>query len=129
MVLRAAQKNPQDTEIYIRECNTLTSSIYHGTKGDTPFLFFTDDVVWVRPLYGAINGAYGLITAALGVFTLPFDGGDLSLAGLKGALYSLPELFFFNIRKGSFNYVDDPMDSQTDTLERSAPAFDRHVSP
>ncbi len=129
MVLLRTQENPQDTEIYFRECNTLTSTLYHGTKGDTPFLFFTDDVVWVRPLYGAINGAYGLITAALGVFTLPLDGGDLSLAGLKGTLYSLPELFFFNIRKGSFNYVDDPVDSQTDTLERSAPAFDRYVYP
>jgi len=68
-----------------------------------------------------------LVTAALGIFTLPMDGGDLSLAGLKGALYSLPEFFFFNIRKGSFNYVDDS--AEDEALERSAPAFDRHVSP
>ncbi|MBW2710019.1 MAG: hypothetical protein JRD04_12290 [Deltaproteobacteria bacterium] len=129
MLLRTAQNEPENTSLYFRECNTLTSTLYHGVAGDTPFLFFTDDVVWIRPVYGAINGAYGLIAAALGVFTLPLDGGDLSLAGLKGTLYSLPELFFFNIRKGSFNYVDDPADSEAETLERSAPAFDRHVYP
>ncbi|MCD6294217.1 MAG: hypothetical protein J7M20_04675 [Deltaproteobacteria bacterium] len=129
MLLHAAQNEPENTSLYFRECNTLTSTLYPGVAGDTPFLFFTDDVVWIRPVYGAINGAYGLIAAALGIFTLPLDGGDLSLAGLKGTLYSLPELFFFNIRKGSFNYVDDPADSETETLERSAPAFDRHVYP
>ncbi|MCP4579666.1 MAG: hypothetical protein GY846_25625, partial [Deltaproteobacteria bacterium] len=127
MLLRAAQNEPDHTSLYFRECNTLTSTLYPGVKGDTPFLFFTDDVVWLRPVYGALNGAYGLIAAALGIFTLPMDGGNLSILGLKGALYSLPELFFFNIRKGSYNYVDDPANSEIKTLERSAPAFDRHV--
>ena len=129
MLLRAAQNEPDNTGLYFRECNTLTSTLYPGVAGDTPFLFFTDDVVWIRPVYGAVNGAYGLIAAALGIFTLPMDSGDLSLAGLKGALYSLPELFFCNIRKGSYNYVDDSADSEFKTLERSAPAFDRHVFP
>ena len=129
MLLRTAQNEPDNTSLYFRECNTLTSTLYPGVAGDTPFLFFTDDVVWIRPVYGAVNGAYGLIAAALGIFTLPMDSGDLSMAGLKGALYSLPELFFFNIRKGSFNYADDPADSEIKTLERSAPAFDRHVLP
>jgi len=96
--------------IYLRECNTLTSTIYHGVKGDTPFLFFTDDVIWIRPVYGVINTLYGFLSATLGVFNLPLDGGDLSLEGLKGAMYSIPEIFFFNIRKGSFNYVDDSTD-------------------
>ncbi|MCG6881760.1 MAG: hypothetical protein LJE96_21765 [Deltaproteobacteria bacterium] len=114
---------------YLQECNTLTSTLYHGSKGDTQFIFFTDDVVWIRPLYGLINGAYGLITAALGVFTLPLDGGELSVSGLEGTLYSLPEIFFFNIRKGSFDYVDEHSGSETSSLERSAPAFDRHVYP
>lgn len=129
MLLRAVQNEPDNTGLYFRECNTLTSTLYPGVKGDTPFLFFTDDVVWIRPVYGALNGTYGLITALLGIFTLPMDGGDLSLLGLKGALYSLPELFFFNIRKGSYNYVDDPANFEIRTLERSAPAFDRHVYP
>ena len=129
MLLRTAQNEPENTSLYLRECNTLTSTLYPGVPEDTPFIFFTDDVVWIRPVYGAFNGAYGLLAAAMGIFTLPMDGGDLSLAGLKGALYSLPELFFFNIRKGSFNYVDEPGDSEIKTIERSTPAFDRNVSP
>ena len=36
-----------------------------------------------------------------GVFTLAVDRGDLLRAGLRGVLFSLPELAFFNIRKGS----------------------------
>ena len=129
MLERTEQSDPDDYGVYFRECNTLTSTLYRGSEEDTPFLFFTDDVVWIRPFYGAFNGVYGLLTAALGIFTLPMDGGDLSLAGLKGTLYSLPEFFFFNIRKGSFNYVDDSADSRGETLERSTPAFDRHVYP
>ncbi len=33
------------------------------------------------------------------------DGGATLWAGLKGALFSRPELFFQNIRKGSFEHV------------------------
>jgi hypothetical protein len=33
---------------------------------------------------------------------LPLDRGELLTSGLKGAFFSLPELAFFNIRKGSF---------------------------
>jgi hypothetical protein len=129
MLMRMEQSEPGNTDIYFRESNTLTSTLYHGVEGDTPFLFFTDDVVWIRPVYGTINAVYGLLAATLGIFTLPTDSGDLFLEGLKGTMYSLPEIFFFNIRKGSFNYVDDPTDPAIETLERSAPAFDRHVSP
>ena len=126
---RTLMEQTENTGGYLQECNTLTSTLYHGSKEDTQFIFFTDDVVWIRPLYGIINGAYGLITAALGVFTLPLDGGALSVSGLEGTLYSLPEIFFFNIRKGSFDYVDEDFGSETASLERSAPAFDRQVSP
>jgi hypothetical protein len=44
----------------------------------------------------------GLGVAAAGLAMLPLDGGTLLTAGLKGAFFSLPELAFFNIRKGSF---------------------------
>jgi len=33
---------------------------------------------------------------------LPVDHGNMLMVGLRGALFSLPELAFFNIRKGSF---------------------------
>lgn len=115
--------------IYLRECNTLTSTLYKGTSGDTPFLFFTDDVIWIRPVYGAFNLVYGMLAAGAGIFTVPEDNGKRAVQGLKGALYSLPELLFFNIRKGSFDYVNEGVKGEVDQMEKSAPAFDRRVSP
>ena len=129
MMLQMKQKEPQKSGLYLRECNTLTSTIYQHAQGDTRFLFFTDDVVLMRPLYGLFNTAYGLLSAAFGILTLPLDGGDLSKDGLKGTIYSLPEIFFCNIRKGSFDYVNDSLNYKVNDLEKSAPAFDRRVSP
>jgi len=51
------------------------------------------------------NLATGLGAAAAGVPLLPFDGGRTLVAGLRGAVFSLPELAFVNLRKGSFDHV------------------------
>ncbi len=88
--------------VFLRESNTLTSTLYRRAPDDSVFLFFTDDAIPARPLLGALNVVAGLGVAAAGLATLPVDGGRLLNAGLKGALFSLPELAFFNIRKGSF---------------------------
>ncbi len=129
MLTQMEEVSKDDAVVYLRECNTLTSTLYNGMEGDTPFLFFTDNVTWIRPVYGALNTAYGMLAAGAGIFSLPMDGGGLISRGLKGALYSLPELFFCNIRKGSFNYVDDSANPETDHVDRSAPAFDRRGYP
>jgi hypothetical protein len=89
-----------------RETTTLTSTLYAPREADGWFLLFTDETVWNRPVYGAINAAYGLARGGLGVLTLPFGGGRDVVAGLHGAFFSLPELFFFNVRKGSLAYVE-----------------------
>ena len=88
--------------VFARESNTLTSTLYAAPADDSAFLLFTDDAVAARPLFGAINVVAGLGVAAAGVATAPVDGGARLIAGLRGALFSLPELVFFNIRKGSF---------------------------
>jgi hypothetical protein len=62
-------------------------------------------VFWRRPLYGAANLAYGLGYATVGVVTAPFDRGARAKAGLSGAFWSVPELAFQNVRKGSFEFV------------------------
>ncbi len=129
MLARLQQQKSRSAALYLRECNTLTSTIYQPVADDTPFIFFTDDIILVRPIYGISNTVYGLISTAAGIFTLPFDRGRRSLKGLKGTIYSLPEIFFFNIRKGSFDYVDDLLDPESKALEKSAPAFNRRVSP
>ena len=91
--------------VWLRECNVLTSTIYPRNADDSFFLFFTDDVVVPRPLFGMANLATGLGAAAAGVPLLPFDGGRTLVAGLRGAVFSLPELAFVNLRKGSFDHV------------------------
>lgn len=88
-----------------RESNTLTSTLYRRNPADSAFLFFTDDTVATRPLLGAVNVVAGLGVSVAGLFAMPVDRGDLLRAGLRGVLFSLPELAFFNIRKGSLIYA------------------------
>jgi len=74
-------------------------------------------VVAPRPLLGAVNGAAGLGAGAAGVALLHFDHGRLLGSGLRGVVFSLPELAFVNLRKGSFIYVpraERPVDSASD---------------
>ncbi len=89
-------------EVYLKECNTITSSIYRNGRQDSAFLMFTDDNVFTRPLFGAINIAWSVPRICAGLLYWPFDSGYLLGSGAEGALFSLPELFFINIRKGNF---------------------------
>jgi hypothetical protein len=42
---------------------------------------------------------------ALGVLRAPWDRGRMFTSGIKGAAFSLPELFFVNLRKGILEYA------------------------
>jgi hypothetical protein len=97
------RENP--VTVFLRESNTLTSAIYRRNADDSIFVFFTDDAVVARPLFGAVNLVAGIAASAVGLVALPVDGGATLWAGLKGVLFSLPELFFQNIRKGSFEHI------------------------
>jgi hypothetical protein len=88
--------------VFLRESNVVTSTLYRVQPRDSIFLFFTDDLVAPRPLFGAVNLVTGLAASAIGLTTWPLDGGETLWAGLRGTLFSLPELVFHNIRKGSF---------------------------
>ena len=88
--------------VFLRESNTLTSTLYRKAPDDSAFLFFTDNAPAARPVFGTLNVITGLGVAAAGLAMLPLDRGELLTSGLKGAFFSLPELAFFNIRKGSF---------------------------
>ena len=94
--------------VYLREFNTLSAQDYKFNELDAPFLFFTHDQVWPRPLFGTLN----IITAAsmgvYGSFTWPFDTGKNLKKGAMGILMSLPELAFFNIRKGTYKHLSFP---------------------
>jgi len=94
--------------VFLRESNTITSTLYHRNPTDSIFLFFTDDVIVARPVFGAVNLLVGLGASVVGLARLPVDGGATALSGLKGAMFSLPELFFQNIRKGSYEFAPQP---------------------
>jgi len=90
---------------FFAESNTLTSKIYSAWEEDSTFLFFTDDKLLLRPVLGVINILYAAGGSLGGIFSLPVDDGSLLKRSLRGIIFSLPELAFFNIRKGTFPVV------------------------
>ncbi len=91
--------------VFFRESNTFSSTLYKTNPEDSFFVFFTDEHALLRPLYGAINTLAGLSQSVLGLFSLPFDYGKRLQSGGSGIVMSLPELVFFNMRKGSYKYI------------------------
>ncbi len=92
-----------DFVVWLRESNTVSSTLYQPRSKDTPFLFFTDDSLLLRPLLGLVNVAYGIAHGVAGLAMLPLDGRENLNQALRGIFYSLPELTFGNIRKGSYS--------------------------
>jgi hypothetical protein len=115
--LEAMYETENDLGVYLRESNTLTSTIYRRNDVEPFFLFFTEDALPLRPVYGALNFAVGIGEMALGVLRAPWDRGRMFTSGLKGAAFSFPELFFVNLRKGILEYA--PGDTPR-TLRRPA---------
>lgn len=89
----------------LREATVPGSTLYQVRDEDSVFVFFTDDLPALRPLLGATNLATALGATLAGVATLPADGGTLLGRGLRGALFSVPELGFVAIRKGTFAWA------------------------
>jgi hypothetical protein len=89
-----------------RESAVPTSTIYAPLLRDSAFLLFTDDVFLRRPAYGAVNLVYGLGYSLYGAAYAPFDGGARVKAGASGVMWSMPELGFVNVRKGSFDWAE-----------------------
>ncbi|MFN8644204.1 MAG: hypothetical protein U0802_22050 [Candidatus Binatia bacterium] len=86
---------------WLAETTAATAEGYRPGADDSTFLFFTDGAPALRPLLGAANLAAAGANGVLGLVTWPADGGRRLQAGARGALYSLPELAFVNIRKGT----------------------------
>lgn len=94
-----------DFWVYLREINTITARDYKFNEKDAPFLFFTDDTILLRPIFGVVNLAAATSTLIYGSLAFPFDSGKALKAGIMGMMMSLPELAFFNIRKGSYKHL------------------------
>jgi hypothetical protein len=91
--------------VALRESNVLTATLYQPVADEGFFLFYTDGPALSRPLLGALNLVAGLAKSGVGLALLPKDRGRTLRSGLEGALFSVPELFFQNVRKGRNDYV------------------------
>lgn len=98
------QKDPSFKNA-LKESFTFSSTIYKPNREDHFFPLFTDDVFWLRPIYGTVNLGAGLGATTIGVFTSPFDKGERFQKGFQSLFFSFPEFVFFNIRKGTFPTV------------------------
>jgi hypothetical protein len=105
MKLEQMYQHENALRVDLRESNVLTAQSYEHSDDEPIFLFFTDDVLLRRPLYGIANLAVGVGGTLAGLAWLPVDHGAILRAGLNGALFSLPEIAFINIRKGSFAFA------------------------
>ena len=91
--------------VYVRESNIFSAELYNYNPDDAAFVFFTDDGVLLRPLFGAFNTLTGIGQSLLGLIKLPVDDGIALSNGTRGLMMSLPELAFVNIRKGSYKFA------------------------
>jgi len=89
----------------LRELSPLTARSYERATADSPFLFFADRAPALRPLFGAANLATAAGASLVGLAEAPFDRGARLAGGLRGMLWSLPELAFVSVRKGTNEYV------------------------
>ncbi|TGN07045.1 hypothetical protein EHS11_18155 [Leptospira ilyithenensis] len=119
---RLAKKKEADLGFFsnIGEDMTFFSSTYKKSSFDPSFVFFTDDTIALRPIYGLTNITWGIGNTGIGIFYLPWDKGKRLKQAAEGVFFSLPEIFFFNIRKGFFPYVtreDLPKSYLQETIE------------
>jgi hypothetical protein len=122
--LQKQYSQENNLSVFFRESNTFSSTLYKPNLSDSFFVFFTDAYPLLRPFYGVVNTLAGLSQSVLGLFTLPFDAGQRLHSGATGLIMSLPELAFFNMRKGSFKYVSyREMLAADETIVRNTRAF------
>ncbi len=105
ILLEGMRQKENDAWVALRESNTLTARSYRRGYGDSLFLFFTDDRLLLRPILGAFNLMTASLESLAGLVWAPIDRGETLVSGLEGLAVSLPELAFWNIRKGSNDWV------------------------
>jgi hypothetical protein len=103
--LEAMYAVENDIAVWLRESNTLSSTIYRPNERGSFFLFFTEGAAPVRPILGAINFSAAAGQLVFGLLKAPFDRGQTAWSALKGVAFSVPELLFVDLRKGLLDYA------------------------
>jgi hypothetical protein len=86
----------------VAETSTISSRYYDWNERDSWFLFFSENRPVVRPLFGVVNLLFGGAQTIFGLGAVPFDGGQRLSRGIRGMAFSLSEVGFISVRKGTF---------------------------
>ena len=86
----------------VAETSTLSSRFYAWNERDSWFLFFAEDRPVARPLFGVVNLFFGGAQTVIGLSSSPFDRGQRLSRGIRGMAFSLSEVAFISVRKGTF---------------------------
>ncbi len=105
----------------LRESSTVTARSYAPNDADPLFLFFTGEAAPVRPVLGAFNLALGVGGTVLGALAAPWDGGTLLRRGWEGVIFSVPELAFVSLRRGTIPFAPVSWESDLATLCETTP--------
>ncbi len=100
--LEAMHAREPALRVALRETVVPAAHSYNAHDDDPVFALFTDRAPALRPVFGAVNIATGLVHASVGTLSAPIDGGRRLRRGLSGVLFSLPELAFIGLRKGTY---------------------------
>ncbi|WP_157135050.1 hypothetical protein [Leptonema illini] len=86
----------------VAETSTISSRYYVWNERDSWFLFFSEDRPLARPLFGVVNLFLGGAQTVIGLPSAPFDRGQRLSRGIRGMAFSLSEVAFISVRKGTF---------------------------
>lgn len=100
--LEAMHAREPALHVALRETVVPAARSYNAHDDDPVFALFTDRAPALRPVFGAVNIATGFVNASVGTLSAPLDGGRRMRRGLSGVLFSLPELGFVSLRKGTY---------------------------
>lgn len=86
----------------VTEMSTISSRYYVWNERDSWFLFFAENRPVARPLFGVVNLFFGGAQSLIGFGAVPFDRGQRLSRGIRGMAFSLSEVAFISVRKGTF---------------------------
>ncbi|MBW7857801.1 MAG: hypothetical protein H3C43_05830 [Leptonema sp. (in: Bacteria)] len=90
------------------EISTISSNIYSFNNRDSVFLFFTENKSVVRPVLGIANLMASSAQIMVGLLYSPVDCGRNFSNGIRGFSFSMAEIGWLSIRKGTFR-SDNPL--------------------
>lgn len=115
-LLEELKKQNQNTT---KELSTLSSKYYSFNPNDSFFIFFTENHFFIMPVFGIINFAGSIIYLIFDFIKQPYDFLIVkkeifysTAIELRGVFFSLTEIFFISVRKGTFLPYDLPWEIQ-----------------